>query len=98
MDTSSSSLGALLVDTKSPLALRFRALFSLKALGAEGDKAAIDAIAAGFKDDSELSSMSLPTFSVRLNSLPRFLTSRMYSKTNNNSPWYGMKQQKLLAP
>ena len=54
MDTSSSSLGALLVDTKSPLALRFRALFSLKALGAEGDKAAIDAIAAGFKDDSEL--------------------------------------------
>jgi deoxyhypusine monooxygenase len=54
MDVSLESLAATLVDAKSPLALRFRALFSLKALGAQGDVKAIDAIAAGFSDDSEL--------------------------------------------
>lgn len=48
------SLAATLIDVKAPLALRFRALFSLKALGAEGNVQAIDAIAAGFRDDSEL--------------------------------------------
>lgn len=42
------------VDGKTPLALRFRALFSLKSLGENGDNGAIDAIAEGFKDDSEL--------------------------------------------
>ena len=54
MDASLSSLAETLIDTKSPLALRFRALFSLKAIGANGDIDAIQAIAAGFKDDSEL--------------------------------------------
>lgn len=48
------SLAATLVDTNTPLAVRFRALFSLKALGSEGNVGAIDAIAAGFADDSEL--------------------------------------------
>ena len=47
-------LGNALCDTNEPLAKRFRALFSLKALGSEGDVAAIDAIARGFGDDSEL--------------------------------------------
>uniref|UniRef100_A0A060T668 Deoxyhypusine hydroxylase n=1 Tax=Blastobotrys adeninivorans TaxID=409370 RepID=A0A060T668_BLAAD len=41
-------------DGKTPLAHRFRALFHLKSLGTEGDKQAIDVIAEGFKDDSEL--------------------------------------------
>ncbi|BFZ56684.1 deoxyhypusine hydroxylase [Savitreella phatthalungensis] len=52
--SSTASLGATLVDSSQPLALRFRALFSLKALGTQGDSAAIDAIARGFTDDSEL--------------------------------------------
>lgn len=47
-------LATTLIDVKAPLALRFRALFSLKALGTEGHPEAIDAIAAGFRDDSEL--------------------------------------------
>lgn len=47
-------LAATLIDVKAPLAIRFRALFSLKALGSEGDVEAINAIAAGFRDDSEL--------------------------------------------
>ncbi|CCG82869.1 Deoxyhypusine hydroxylase [Taphrina deformans PYCC 5710] len=54
MSGSTKSLGETLIDVKAPLALRFRALFSLKALGGEGDLEAIDAIAAGFRDDSEL--------------------------------------------
>jgi deoxyhypusine monooxygenase len=41
-------------DGNTALAHRFRALFHLKSLGTEGDKAAIDVIAEGFKDDSEL--------------------------------------------
>lgn len=49
-----AQLGDALCDTREPLAKRFRALFSLKALGSEGDEAAIDAIARGFADDSEL--------------------------------------------
>ncbi|ORY87745.1 Deoxyhypusine hydroxylase [Protomyces lactucae-debilis] len=53
-DVSLETLAETLVNVKAPLALRFRALFSLKALGAAGDSQAIDAIAAGFKDDSEL--------------------------------------------
>ncbi len=49
-------LKATLVNAsgKEQLSLRFRALFSLKALGSAGDTEAIDAIAQGFKDDSEL--------------------------------------------
>lgn len=39
---------------KSPLAHRFRALFHLKSLGAEGNTRAIDIIEEGFRDDSEL--------------------------------------------
>lgn len=54
MDPSLQSLAKTLIDTESPLALRFRALFSLKALGTAGNAEAIDAIAAGFRDDSEL--------------------------------------------
>ena len=42
------------VDGTAPLAHRFRALFSLKIAGSEGDCKAIEAIADGFKDDSEL--------------------------------------------
>lgn len=38
----------------TPLAHRFRALFNLKNLGSEGVNKAIDIIAEGFKDDSEL--------------------------------------------
>lgn len=41
-------------DGKTELALRFRALFHLKSLGTEGNTEAIDAIADGFRDDSEL--------------------------------------------
>ncbi|KAG4302299.1 hypothetical protein PCANB_001455 [Pneumocystis canis] len=37
-----------------PLDARFRALFSLKMLGNQGHKEAIDILAEGFKDDSEL--------------------------------------------
>lgn len=37
-----------------PLANRFRALFHLKSLGTDGDQAALDVIAEGFQDDSEL--------------------------------------------
>lgn len=37
-----------------PLANRFRALFHLKSLGTEGDTKALDVIAEGFKDESEL--------------------------------------------
>ncbi|ANB14346.1 Lia1p [Sugiyamaella lignohabitans] len=42
------------LDGKTPLANRFRALFHLKSLGSEGNKQAIDIIAEGFKDPSEL--------------------------------------------
>lgn len=42
------------LDGKTDLANRFRALFSLKSLGAEGNTEAIDVIAEGFKDSSEL--------------------------------------------
>lgn len=49
-----SSLASTLIDVKAPLAVRIRALFSLKALGTEGNVEAIEAIAAGFSDDSEL--------------------------------------------
>lgn len=38
----------------TPLAHRFRALFNLKGLGSEGNNKAIDIIAEGFSDDSEL--------------------------------------------
>lgn len=38
----------------TPLAHRFRALFNLKGLGTEGNNQAIDIIAEGFADDSEL--------------------------------------------
>lgn len=41
-------------DGKTPLAHRFRALFNLKNLGSEGVDEAIDIIAEGFRDDSEL--------------------------------------------
>ncbi|AOW00388.1 Deoxyhypusine hydroxylase [Yarrowia lipolytica] len=41
-------------DGQTALALRFRALFSLKDMGEKGDNGAIDVIAEGFKDDSEL--------------------------------------------
>lgn len=41
-------------DGKTPLASRFRSLFHLKSLGTDGDKKAIEVIAEGFKDDSEL--------------------------------------------
>ncbi|CCJ30715.1 unnamed protein product [Pneumocystis jirovecii] len=37
-----------------PLGERFRALFSLKTLGSQGHKEAIDILAEGFQDDSEL--------------------------------------------
>ncbi|CAN6609986.1 deoxyhypusine hydroxylase [Trichomonascus vanleenenianus] len=51
-----SALRATLLnlDGKTQLAHRFRALFHLKSLGTEGDKQAIDVIAEGFKDESEL--------------------------------------------
>ncbi|KAA8911197.1 hypothetical protein TRICI_003919 [Trichomonascus ciferrii] len=42
------------VDGQTPLAHRFRALFHLKSLGEEGSTQAIDVIAEGFKDPSEL--------------------------------------------
>lgn len=54
MESQLPKLAATLIDTTAPLALRFRALFSLKALGGKGNVQAIDAIAAGFRDDSEL--------------------------------------------
>lgn len=38
----------------TPLALRFRALFNLKGFGTDGNNQAIDVIAEGFGDDSEL--------------------------------------------
>ena len=41
-------------DGKTPLAHRFRALFNLKNLGTDGVNGAIDVIAEGFGDDSEL--------------------------------------------
>ena len=49
-----SVLQNVLCDENANLALRFRALFSLKHLGAQGDIAAIDAISAAFKSDSAL--------------------------------------------
>jgi deoxyhypusine monooxygenase len=48
-------LRRILTDDASPnLALRFRALFSLKHLATQGNTAAIDAIAAGFASNSAL--------------------------------------------
>ncbi|GAO46823.1 Deoxyhypusine hydroxylase [Saitoella complicata NRRL Y-17804] len=59
LDTRDSTLDALeetLLNKSGdvPLALRFRALFSLKALGTEGNVRAIEIIAEGLKDDSAL--------------------------------------------
>lgn len=50
------SLRDVLLNTSgdTPLAHRFRALFNLKGLGSEGNNKAIDIIAEGFGDDSEL--------------------------------------------
>lgn len=45
-------LRQIIVDPEANLAKRFRALFSLKHLGAQGDDAAVEAIAAGFGSDS----------------------------------------------
>lgn len=45
----------LLNESKDiPLEARFRALFSLKTLGSQGQNEAIDILAEGFRDDSEL--------------------------------------------
>lgn len=51
-----ASLEATLLNVSGnvPLASRFRALFHLKSLGSAGNEAAIDIIAKGFVDDSEL--------------------------------------------
>ncbi|RPA82559.1 deoxyhypusine hydroxylase [Ascobolus immersus RN42] len=54
MSTAVPQLREILVSEESNLAKRFRALFSLKHLGAQGDKEAIEAIAAGFSTDSAL--------------------------------------------
>jgi deoxyhypusine monooxygenase len=52
MSSAVPQLRKILVSEKSNLAKRFRALFSLKHLGAQGNKEAIEAIAAGFSTDS----------------------------------------------
>ncbi|KAF3901487.1 hypothetical protein ABW20_dc0102879 [Dactylellina cionopaga] len=49
-----SQLQTVLCDESANLALRFRALFSLKHLGVNGDLKAIDAIAAAFSSESAL--------------------------------------------
>jgi len=48
--SSLSSLGNALLNRsgETPLAVRFRALFALKALAGEGSKEAVDIIAQGF--------------------------------------------------
>ena len=48
------ALRAILSAPTTNLAKRFRALFSLKHLGSQGDEDAIDAIAAAFETDSAL--------------------------------------------
>ncbi|KAK9446603.1 armadillo-type protein [Limtongia smithiae] len=55
-DASLASLRAILIneDGNTPLAHRFRALFSLKCLGKDGDDRAIDIIDEAFGDDSAL--------------------------------------------
>jgi len=47
-----AQLRAILCDDSANLALRFRALFSLKHLATNGDLGAVDAIAAAFSSDS----------------------------------------------
>ncbi|KAF3935726.1 hypothetical protein ABW19_dt0208851 [Dactylella cylindrospora] len=49
-----TQLRTVLCDESANLALRFRALFSLKHLGVNGDLTAIDAIAAAFSSESAL--------------------------------------------
>lgn len=47
-----AQLRVVLCDDSANLALRFRALFSLKHLATNGDLGAVDAIAAAFSSDS----------------------------------------------
>ena len=47
-----AQLRAVLCDDSANLALRFRALFSLKHLATNGDLGAVDVIAAAFSSDS----------------------------------------------